>query len=47
VAAGEQKIEMLIPQASLVINKKAADKIGVEITAGALDEARRSGKVIE
>jgi putative ABC transport system substrate-binding protein len=45
--AGERRIEMLIPQASLVVNKKAADKLGVEIPTGALDEARRSGRVIE
>jgi putative ABC transport system substrate-binding protein len=47
LVAGDRRIEMLIPQAYLVINKKAADKLGVEIPTGAIDEAKRNGKVIE
>ncbi len=44
LAAGEKgRIEMLIPRAELVINKKIADKLKVEIPADAL---RAAGKVL-
>ena len=43
LAAGEKgKIEMLVPRAELVVNKKIADKLKIEITVDALKAA---GKV--
>jgi ABC-type uncharacterized transport system substrate-binding protein len=35
----------LVPRAELVINKKIADKMKIEIPAAALEEARKAGKV--
>ena len=37
IAAGESKVEMLdVPRAELVINKRIADKLKIEIPADAL-----------
>ena len=41
VAAGEKRSEMLVPRAELLINKKIADKLKVEIPADALKAANR------
>ncbi len=43
IAAGEKggKIEMLIPRAELIINKKIADKLKIEIPADALKAANK------
>jgi putative ABC transport system substrate-binding protein len=41
VAAGEKRSDMLIPRAELLINKKIADKLKVEIPADALKAANR------
>jgi ABC-type uncharacterized transport system substrate-binding protein len=35
----------LVPRAELVVNKKIADKMKIEISAAALEEARKAGKV--
>ncbi len=44
LAAGEKgKIEMLIPRAELVVNKKIADKLKIEIT---IDALKAAGKVL-
>ncbi len=40
-AGGEKKIEMLIPRAELVINKKIADKLKIDIPADALKAANK------
>ena len=43
LAAGEkERIEMLVPRAELVINKKAANKLKIEIPADALAAANRT-----
>jgi ABC-type uncharacterized transport system substrate-binding protein len=36
---------LLVPRAELVINKKIADKLKIEIPAEALAEASKTGKV--
>ena len=41
IAAGEKRPEMLVPRAELLINKKIADKLKVEIPADALKAANR------
>ena len=41
IAAGEKRTEMLVPRAELLINKKIADKLKVEIPADALKAASR------
>jgi putative tryptophan/tyrosine transport system substrate-binding protein len=41
VAAGEKRSDMLVPRAELLINKKIADKLKVEIPADALKAANR------
>ena len=42
IAGGEKgKIEMLIPRAELVVNKKIADKLKIEIPADALRAANK------
>jgi putative ABC transport system substrate-binding protein len=44
LAAGEKgRIEMLIPRAELVVNKKIADKLKIEIT---IDALKAAGKVL-
>lgn len=49
LAGGERgtRIDMLIPRAELVINKRIADKLRVEIPQGALEEARKNGRIIQ
>jgi ABC-type uncharacterized transport system substrate-binding protein len=41
VAAGEKRGDLLVPRAELLINKKIADKLKVEIPADALKAANR------
>jgi putative ABC transport system substrate-binding protein len=41
VAAGEKRADLLVPRAELLINKKIADKLKVEIPADALKAANR------
>jgi putative tryptophan/tyrosine transport system substrate-binding protein len=41
IAAGEKRSDMLVPRAELLINKKIADKLKVEIPADALKAANR------
>lgn len=41
VAAGEKRSDLLVPRAELLINKKIADKLKVEIPADALKAANR------
>jgi putative ABC transport system substrate-binding protein len=41
IAAGEKRTDMLVPRAELLINKKIADKLKVEIPADALKAASR------
>jgi putative ABC transport system substrate-binding protein len=41
MAAGEKRSDMLVPRAELLINKKIADKLKVEIPADALKAANR------
>ena len=41
IAAGEKRADMLVPRAELLINKKIADKLKVEIPADALKAANK------
>ena len=41
IAAGEKRTDMLVPRAELLINKKIADKLKVEIPADALKAANK------
>ena len=43
LAAGEKgRMEMLVPRGELVINKKMATKLGIEVSAEALKAANRT-----
>jgi ABC-type uncharacterized transport system substrate-binding protein len=41
IAAGDKRFDMLVPRAELLINKKIADKLKVEVPADALKAASR------